>query len=701
VFPYCLHAVKTGKLPLYDFISGGAGVGKSRLIKVLYQSLVRYFSHIPGAHPDEVSVLLCAPTGKAAFNIGGMTLHSALSLPVSQFGGPLPNLSSDTANTLATKLHALKIIIIDEISMVGAKLLNNVSSRLSGIFKCDTKFGGLSVIAVGDFHQLPPVADRFAFLGVRMRDNHEELAYDVLWQDFRLTELTEIMRQRDDQQFASALAHMAVGQMTDEHVRIFTEREVSVDQVPRDNTVHLFRSNKEVDAFNSDTLDRMPGPEFRSVATDTCQGDATDKVKETFMTYVTSLSVEETCGMPHTLRLKINARYMMRVNVNTPDGLVNGATGTLKYIQSTQHNGVDVPFRLWIEFDDPNVGQTARADHKRVARELRLSESWTPVDIISRVVRRKQGGGNLLLLRKNFPLILAMGITIHKSQGDTYDRVAVHLNPGMSRASVYVACSRAKSANGLYLIGKFQAPKKPAEQDPVQCEMTRLREQRPLQPSLVFLDTHPGNGLKVSFHNVQSLAKHENTTCSDRSFMAADVLCFVETKLKTRAISLPGFELVFSRGCPRQTPVYGMCAYTKPDTHTSLHSYTRTEGTAHVEVGAVRVEKHEATTFIVIVYKAPSTPNRQMFQLLDETFDGLPPEARVVCVGDFNVKRQETAGQTLTNFMANRGLVPLLDIDTATTNQGTQIDQAYANFDATCGTGESMTSYHKPLWIIV
>ena len=109
------------------------GVGKSTVIRVLYEGLV--------AKPDAIKVLLASPIGKAAFNIRGMTLHSAFALPVTEFNGEMPNLSSDVCNTLRSKLCCLKVIIIDEISMVGSKILSQVNTRLKAIM--DNSLTGL------------------------------------------------------------------------------------------------------------------------------------------------------------------------------------------------------------------------------------------------------------------------------------------------------------------------------------------------------------------------------------------------------------------------------------------------------------------------------------------------------------------------------------------------------------------------------
>ena len=122
IFIHTLHFFKTMKqLPMYIYIGGGAGVGKSTVIRVLYEGLERYMNSLPGTKPDAIKVLLKAPTSKAAFNIHGMTLPSAFALPVTEFNGEMPNLSSDVCRRLRSKLNCLKVIIIDGISMVGSK----------------------------------------------------------------------------------------------------------------------------------------------------------------------------------------------------------------------------------------------------------------------------------------------------------------------------------------------------------------------------------------------------------------------------------------------------------------------------------------------------------------------------------------------------------------------------------------------------
>ncbi|KAK7502157.1 hypothetical protein BaRGS_00006521 [Batillaria attramentaria] len=183
------------------------------------------------------------------------------------------------------------------------------------------------------------------------------------------------------------------------------------------------------------------------------------------MQYVSGLRASDTHGLPFQLNLKLSARYMITNNINTADGLVNGATGKLLKIDyGKRSDGSSVPVRVWMMFDDAKVGAEARQKSMPLARANRIPNTWTPIEPMCHVVKRKQSGGNLQILRKQFPLLPAMAVTIHKSQGDTYNQVVVHLSPGISRSVLYVACSRAKTADGLYLVGQFKPPKKNTRQ---------------------------------------------------------------------------------------------------------------------------------------------------------------------------------------------------------------------------------------------
>lgn len=117
-FYHVLHCAKTTDEPVNLYLSGGAGVGKSTVTNALYEALIRYFNSLPGENPDDITVLKLAPTGKAAFNIKGNTIHSGLKVPANR-GFQYCVLDADRLNTIRAQLGKLKVLFIDEISMVG------------------------------------------------------------------------------------------------------------------------------------------------------------------------------------------------------------------------------------------------------------------------------------------------------------------------------------------------------------------------------------------------------------------------------------------------------------------------------------------------------------------------------------------------------------------------------------------------------
>ncbi len=139
--------IKTSDKPYYAFLSGGGGVGKSHLIKSIYEAALKYYNARAGEDFCHAHIFLLAPTGRAAYLIKGNTIHSALAIPASQSLRNYKQLDSGRLNTLRCKLGALKLILLDEISTVGNSMFtiqfNNCLKNLKGSKK---HFGGVSII---------------------------------------------------------------------------------------------------------------------------------------------------------------------------------------------------------------------------------------------------------------------------------------------------------------------------------------------------------------------------------------------------------------------------------------------------------------------------------------------------------------------------------------------------------------------------
>ena len=190
-------------------LHGGAGTGKYHVLSAIYQGLYRLFNKEPGQQVDDIITLLIAPTGKAAYNIEGTTIHSVFHIPANQPLSTYNKLSWDTLNTLRAKYINLKWIICDKISMVSNNMLKYINFRLQEIKSKCLLFGGINIIAVGDFYQLKPVKGQFVF--ENYTGNYGPLALNLWQENFTIFELTEIMRQKDDKKFAQLLNRLCTG----------------------------------------------------------------------------------------------------------------------------------------------------------------------------------------------------------------------------------------------------------------------------------------------------------------------------------------------------------------------------------------------------------------------------------------------------------------------------------------------------------
>ena len=247
--------------PFYTFLTGGAGTGKSVLIKAIYNMAGREL-RAEGDSPDDCTVLLLAPTGTAAFNINGQTVHSALRLPIKQHSSSqdyLP-LSQEKLQDLRCKLKNLTLVIIDEVSMIGAQQLYTIHRRLmeiKGVTSSSTYFGGVSIFAVGDLYQLPPVCEKPVF--ALPKSPLARLAGSIWMQLFKLYHLEQIMRQKDDIDFALALNRIRTQDHTHEDIAMLQSRVISPEHpdYPHD-ALHLFADNKHVHQYNHRKLQTLP-----------------------------------------------------------------------------------------------------------------------------------------------------------------------------------------------------------------------------------------------------------------------------------------------------------------------------------------------------------------------------------------------------------------------------------------------------------
>ena len=418
--------------PLRMFVSGVGGTGKSFLIETI-KALVHDLWP-----SDDLTCAIAAPTGLAAFNVGGITIHRLFQLPIEHEGKAAEYcaLPKSSQKVMKTTLRSVKIIIVDEVSMVSSLNFAYMHLRLEELFGNQDWFSSKNMLFVGDLLQLQPVNGHPVFEKIPQKSLQYKLGCATsvnIWRDaIAYDELTINERQKKDVEFSSMLDCVRCGQPTDETLNLLKKQVIegsAVDkfvelQQSRQSPVCLFPRRKACDHFNNEMLCRLTSQVHDLFCT--------DEVDETCSTRKWSKKAAEqleklnndcnlTAGLEAKLTLAVGARVMLRRNIDTNAGLVNGAIGTVLFIQ-TDH--VSVQF-----------------DH--------ISEPYDVEKVKSRFMVMK----NYYVYRNQFPLILAYAVTIHKCQGLSLDCAIVNLSDNVFSAGMaYVAISRVRTLAGLHLV---------------------------------------------------------------------------------------------------------------------------------------------------------------------------------------------------------------------------------------------------------
>jgi hypothetical protein len=482
-------------VPLRLFITGGAGVGKSYVIKCV-RELIMMASNNRGC-------MSCAPTGVAAFNINGRTLHTALSIPVDQKemrtgAGICAPLQSDRLANMQALWRDVKYLIIDEVSMVSDSMMAKVNLRLNQILLTPDEaatdqftFGNISVISIGDFYQLKPVKAQYCF-------NPTSDSGRTLWSQFELYELTENVRQSGDPVWSELLNRIREGKATQADMDLLRTRvsrsseRKRLEAIDASHGVTLTRAQnkqRERDLLNfvDDSLDPFTNALRIYSLKDQCAAynrQRTRSMRHDDATAVYKLDAEhcilnanpgsgqvginartvssdliptgdDDCGgLSKTLRLGIGSRVMLRKNISVLEGLVNGACGVVESIEwtngaSMQSKPGALPARVWVKFDNRRVG------HMEADRNAGNDAAAHVAIAIEPATGRFEAVGNIgiYLTRTQIPLLLCWAATVHKVQGITLDYAVVDLTAPWCCALAYVALSRVTTLQGLVIDG--------------------------------------------------------------------------------------------------------------------------------------------------------------------------------------------------------------------------------------------------------
>ena len=389
------------------FLTGKAGTGKTTFLR----EVVRY---------TKKKCIVLAPTGIAAVNAGAMTIHSFFQFGLGPFvQGVIEPKSDFRINKSKLELiRHLQLLIIDEVSMVRADLMDHIDVELRRIRRNSKPFGGVQLLMIGDLQQLPPIA----------RGGEDELLrqyYKTLYffssvalksMKYSCIELKNVYRQTD-RHFIDILNHARDCTLTSQDITDLNARYIpGFSPKPEDGYIRLMTHNRQVDYVNETELEKL------------------DSKPYTFVAAVTGTFPEESYPTANSLTLKMGAQVMFIKN-DPERRFINGTLGEVKSIDKNS-----IAVRLaesgMIIDVEPMEWQNIRYQFDEESKEISSKQ----------IGRFKQ-----------YPLKAAWAITVHKSQGLTFDKAIIDVHAAFSPGQAYVALSRCRTLDGLVLSSPVSA----------------------------------------------------------------------------------------------------------------------------------------------------------------------------------------------------------------------------------------------------
>ena len=381
----------------FIFLTGAAGTGKTTLLERVKNQL-------------SLKKMVVAPTGIAALNVGGTTINSAFRIGFETI--PLITKSKDPR--FAKLLRNLELLIIDEVSMVRAPMLDAISQSLQIHRNSEKPFGGIHVLACGDLFQLPPI----------IKESEERIIYEKYnsiyffdahsFKDMKMIsyfELTESFRQEEDQRFCELLNNIRVGKDLD----------VTIDQI----NSNCFDPTLESEFFMTLTSRKKRAEELNEYKLGHIEGE-----EEIIKSKETGELNENDLPAPRELKIKVGANVMFIKN--DPEGRwVNGTLGTISECLDKKKKYIKV-----------KINKKTHKVEREAWNKVRFTYDEDSDDVLEEVISSF----------KQFPIKLGWAVTIHKSQGLTLESCSVDLGAGaFATGQAYVALSRCKNLSSLHL----------------------------------------------------------------------------------------------------------------------------------------------------------------------------------------------------------------------------------------------------------
>jgi len=382
------------------FLTGKAGTGKTTLLRHIRETTRKNYAVV-------------APTAVAAINAGGVTLHSFFQIP---FGPIIPKQPSEPIKYSSEKIKLLKcleLLIIDEISMVRADVLDFIDTALKNVKSSQLPFGGVQVLMIGDLYQLSPIAhDAWHILKAYYESPYFFDSLVIRSNSLTTFQLDKVYRQSDPT-FLEILNGIRENNLSNDLLIELNKRnEVNPDEIQKEEYITLTTHNNLVTQINQEYLEKLDGALHQ------------------FSAKITGDFPKDAYPVDEVLELRVGARVMFLKNDSSGKKLYyNGKSAVITGIGS---DGIKVKFN-----DDHSELTVEREEWQNIKYNLNATDN--------KITEINTGSFS------QYPFKLAWAITVHKSQGLTFDKAIVDVSSSFTHGQAYVALSRCKSLEGLIL----------------------------------------------------------------------------------------------------------------------------------------------------------------------------------------------------------------------------------------------------------
>ena len=566
-------------------------------------------------------------------------------------------MSDKTRDQKRAGMKNLRIVIIDEISMVKVDMLYQLDLRLQEITeKVGIPFGGLAIIVLGDLMQLKPCMGKYISEDPLNNEFKMTHALAPRWAMFSSIILETNHRQGKDKHYADLLNRVRVGQQTPEDISTLKSR-VRPKNHPDLKAASLFILCKRKDCTetNAKYLISLDG-EMMSI-----QARHHHATQAKYKPYINPKdgTIASTSFMD-ILRIKISAKLMIIHNIDTADGLTNGQMGKLVGVIKTTKGDVD---KLVVKLNNEQVGKHNMCKYPNISRK------FPQCVIIERVsiqysLRKRSGVAGATATAIQFPVTLSHAITSHKIQGQTIpspEKVVLGLNSIFEDAQAYVMLSRVQQLDQIYILDSLDESK-------IRTSQTALRELNRLKE--ISLNENPTPWLKIDQKSIKivslncaGIKPHFVDIQADEHLLKADIIHLIETSLSVadeKNFSLPGYNSHFiSLGNGK-----GIATFYKNGS--AQHQQDCNENNMQITKFAT------SSMDIVNIYRSANCNSVELLNnILKITSDSKP----VILTGDFNICYMMNRTSRLIQGLQNNGFQQL--VRESTHIRGRHIDHAY------------------------